>query len=469
MRKLQACLVLVILLSAFIGCSKTDTILQEPEPENIKKPETQSIIGGSPINISTTPYQVNVNGAGGVIIGDSWILTAAHVVSGLTANQVHIIAGTTDLTSFPATRQDRVADNIIIKDGYSGTFNDIALIHLSAPLMFNTVITPIIYATAEDPVAINTIARVSGWGLITFSPNTTTNNLYATDVRVSNLSTSHLIYTSSTTSSQQGPCYGDSGGPLTTHITGIGPVLIGIVNGWGDCNSGEKGYARVSHFADWIKEQTGGLDRPRIEGLSSFCNTADYTISNLPMGATVNWSVNLSNYASLTTSGNTATLTSLIPALNTVILNASVTSSTLGTISLNPFLIAANKNDLDPNLAACYAIVGGAPGPCFYNYDNGSGDASIVITNEVNPGTFEETVSLVSPNVTSMGITIESKTPYNGNVSLFTVNGTQYTIRMKGDVGATFKVTYQGECGSSITKYAYVRTPGGPPMLPIID
>lgn len=44
----------------------------------VKPPGGLRIVGGYPINITKTPYQVYLRGCGGSIISEEWILTAAH-------------------------------------------------------------------------------------------------------------------------------------------------------------------------------------------------------------------------------------------------------------------------------------------------------------------------------------------------------------------------------------------------------
>jgi len=249
------------------------------------KDKLKDVLGGSQISIANAPYQVavfrNDGRAGGVILGESWILTAAHVVSDaqnqqIPANQLTIRVGSTDVNSGSA----RGVARVIRHPNYTGVANndgtvnnDIALIQLSSPLDFNINIRPVNYDKNNTSVAINDLAVVSGWGLIAYNANANTGtlptDLYEASVRISAIEP-NLLFTSSTTSSQQAPCFGDSGGPLTIGSGYYGKLLVGIVNGWGDCNTGAKGYARVSAYANWIFAETGitGIPAPPQPSIS---------------------------------------------------------------------------------------------------------------------------------------------------------------------------------------------------------
>lgn len=322
MKKTVIGLSLILAVSAyFIGCKKKDLPEAQQPSKEINK---TSIIGGQPINISNVPYQCAIFGetngnirfwGGGVILSENWILTAAHVVTDangqVAANRLTIRTGSSDVNSGTIVNVDQV----IRHSGYSARANDIALIHVSTPIVFNANTSSIAYETNPNNLVVNASATVSGWGAITYDASThtgtSTNDLFAVGVRVSSIDPA-VIYTSSTTANQQAPCYGDSGGPLTTFTPTGERILIGVVNGWDDCNVGAKGYARVSTFANWIYTNSGvGSDRLYGNyGLNYFCGSTTYNIVEPSTGSTVNWSVSSSSNATLSsTSGNSITIT----------------------------------------------------------------------------------------------------------------------------------------------------------------
>ncbi|MBO9594300.1 MAG: serine protease [Niabella sp.] len=459
----------VLLLNS---CRKGEKDVNGRDTE-VNNPATKSIIGGQPISITNRPYQVAVfvDGqfhGGGVLLNNEWVLTAAHVVTqgGTTnayaTNRVTIRSGSSNVNNGNVSNVSTIIRNdpSFLNDGIF-KHNDMALVRLSTPLGVSAGQFPIIYSTSDDVVAVNDIASVSGWGSTNYYGGSKPADLQVTNVKVNSLNDPSLIYTVSPGAAQQESCDGDSGGPLVKYYPGLGDVLIGIVNA-GNCLNSTAIFARVSYFSDWIRDHTGIL---HIGGKKEFCNSADYYIRNLPSGATVNWSVNLTNYASLTTNGNVATLTSLIPSVNVVYLNAVINASSLGTIQAAPYGIT-NRNNLDQGQSPCYAIVGASgPAPCFYNYDNG-GDASIVLTDEVMPGLYETTITVVSPNVTNTDIVVQSKYPSTANVYVSKINDTQFKIGMKGSTtNAMFQITYSNPCGNSVSNTVYVRAPYGAPYI----
>lgn len=307
-KKFLKLLLVGVLTTSFIySCKKVG---EADEKIQIKQ-KKEAIIGGDPVGITRVPHQVRINipnaSGGGVVLSKDWIVTAAHVVYGLSASQVNVVSGTTDVTLYPASRQDRTADQIIIHSDYStsGRLNDIALIHLSTPLTLNESTASIAYATDGNiDITTTTGGYVSGWGVIADNPypnpDTRTNVLFGVGVFLSGIE-QKLLYTKPyDNSKQQGPCFGDSGGPLATSLKSDGKehVLIGIVNGWEDCNIGAKGYARISYFAPWILEKTGIPVTYFSKGLSGYFSKNDCPSNFIPQQNKVFYSIGRAEFQS---------------------------------------------------------------------------------------------------------------------------------------------------------------------------
>jgi len=143
--------------------------------------------------------------------------------------------------------------------------NDIALVKLAAPIVFNTADIQPICGPEQNDQFVHRKTFCSGWGTLSsggaccpqtlqyVSMNITTNaycnNAYPRDQITADM----ICATDNTGSTQRDSCQGDSGGPLFVQDDNGIHSLVGIVS-WGiGCASGYPGvYARVTHFHDWI-------------------------------------------------------------------------------------------------------------------------------------------------------------------------------------------------------------------------
>ena len=106
------------------------------------------IVGGENAASATWGWaiSISIDGrslCGGSILSNSWIVTAAHCVSGYTASQITIYAGSISRWS---GSQSRIGSRLIVHSNYNqNTYvNDIALLQLATPLNMNdSNITPI--------------------------------------------------------------------------------------------------------------------------------------------------------------------------------------------------------------------------------------------------------------------------------------------------------------------------------------
>jgi trypsin len=101
------------------------------------------IVGGENAGTATWGWAVSISIGntylcGGSIISSSWVITAAHCVTGYAASQITVYAGS--ITRFSGT-QTRVGSKLIVHASYNpNTYvNDIALLKLTTPLSMSDV------------------------------------------------------------------------------------------------------------------------------------------------------------------------------------------------------------------------------------------------------------------------------------------------------------------------------------------
>ncbi|WP_300597541.1 M57 family metalloprotease [Niabella sp.] len=124
-----------------------------------------------------------------------------------------------------------------------------------------------------------------------------------------------------------------------------------------------------------------------IQGSLAFCNSANYTIRNLPAGATVNWSLANSSLGTITTSGGTATVTKAANGKTNLLANVSVNGNTytcsnsiiLGydppTVSVSPLL---HNGGGTATIGGSYIFTANSTSALTYRWEltNGIGGAS---------------------------------------------------------------------------------------------
>ncbi|KAJ9575983.1 hypothetical protein L9F63_007083 [Diploptera punctata] len=229
------------------------------------------IVGGIPTEMTKHPFQVSLerdgnHTCGGSIISPDWVVTAGHCVVkenspptkvrinllGMQSQQGGSVYQVSKIIVHPEISLERLGNN------------DIALIKVSTPFVYNDAVKPISIAT-ESPSS-GAAAVVTGWGV------TREDTKNQRDYLPSQLQEVQIIINSGigcylaskylhnnmlcATAAKffTGSCYGDSGGPLVSNGKLVGIVSSGIFR----CGSVfPEIYTNAANFREWIKSETG--------------------------------------------------------------------------------------------------------------------------------------------------------------------------------------------------------------------
>jgi hypothetical protein len=284
-----------------IGFLANHSRAQSNEPTETNQPD---IMGGREATPGAWPWQaalVNADIAnarvgqfcGGSLIAGDWVLTAAHCVDDVRADEIAVVLGRHALSS---TTGERIAvQEIIIHPAYKwwGTGADLALLRLVQV----SAQTPITVDAENSTLAETRAARatVTGWGAMegNFSGSDTLREvaipLVARDI--CNAPEAHAgrvtaeMLCAGYAKGGKGACYGDSGGPLMIpQSENAGWLQVGIVS-WGpagcDRQDGYSIFTRVASFQPWIQACL-------LDANSTICSGGDeYEPDNMAAQATL--------------------------------------------------------------------------------------------------------------------------------------------------------------------------------------
>ncbi|EFX74965.1 hypothetical protein DAPPUDRAFT_56547, partial [Daphnia pulex] len=215
------------------------------------------LVGGTAAAPGEFPFQaaLNLNGGlcGGTLISESIILTAAHCLSGVTANTLSLRGGANAVT--------RRVRKFVVHGSYNSKTNDndIALLALSSPIK-NVAFVKLPSASASTYAGNSAV--IAGWGT-TSSGGRISQTLLKATVTVLENAACNKKYGGKITSNMicaaapgKDTCQGDSGDPLL-----VGGVQGGITSfGYGCADSKFPGvYTRVSNYVDWIKRTLANI------------------------------------------------------------------------------------------------------------------------------------------------------------------------------------------------------------------
>ncbi|KAG7473711.1 hypothetical protein MATL_G00098720 [Megalops atlanticus] len=234
------------------------------------------VLGGEEAVPHSWPWQVRLSlGSkhicGGAIVRTTWVLTSAHCLYGLEreyTDLLTVIAGDHNLSTREPQEQRRTVRRITPHPHYNDSTldNDVALLQLNTPLMFNEYVRSICLPRAGQEAPPSHLCTVSGWGS-QIAGEQNKRMLQQLEVPVLGRSECESLYPGRLTptmlcagfpqSEGQDTCMGDSGGPLVCQSEDSSYWVYGVTS-WGQgCGKFQKPgvYASVPVLKDWILQQ----------------------------------------------------------------------------------------------------------------------------------------------------------------------------------------------------------------------
>ncbi|CAO2641359.1 Transmembrane protease serine 9 [Lemmus lemmus] len=239
------------------------------------------IVGGLSAMSGEVPWQASLKEGskhfcGATVVGDRWLLSAAHCFNHTKAEQVQVHLGTTSLLGVGGSPVKLGLRRVALHPRYNpGILDfDVALLELARPLVFNKYIQPICLPLAIHKFPVGRKCMISGWGNMQEGNATKPDILQKASVGIIEQKMCGALYNFSLTDrmlcagfleGRVDSCQGDSGGPLACEETPGVFYLAGIVS-WGiGCAQAKKPgvYARITRLKDWIlKAMSSPTPRP---------------------------------------------------------------------------------------------------------------------------------------------------------------------------------------------------------------
>ncbi|XP_015782661.1 trypsin-like [Tetranychus urticae] len=235
------------------------------------------VVGGREAEDGEFPWQVSLqlkhrffgyrHFCGGTIIGNRWIVTAAHCANHIDNNNTIAVLGAIDLTPFQYHVKAAINSTFVHPNYNQNTIeNDIALLKTSEKIDLTGQNYPISSACLPESLDQQPSgnAIVTGFGKTSESGGSSSTLLRAAEIPVMSLEACKEYYGNRVypkmlcagyKEGKHDSCQGDSGGPLVQIVDNHG-VLVGVVSwGIGCARPAKPGvYTKVSSYIDWIYE-----------------------------------------------------------------------------------------------------------------------------------------------------------------------------------------------------------------------
>ncbi|XP_045400127.1 transmembrane protease serine 9 isoform X2 [Lemur catta] len=263
------------------------------------------IVGGFGAASGEVPWQVSLKEGsrhfcGATVVGDRWLLSAAHCFNHTKVEQVRAHLGTVSLLGLGGSPVKIGLRRVVLHPLYNpGTLDfDLAVLELASPVVFNKYIQPVCLPLAIQKFPVGRKCMISGWGNTQEGNATKPELLQKASVGILDQKACSALYNFSLTDrmlcagfleGKVDSCQGDSGGPLACEETPGVFYLAGIVS-WGiGCAQAKKPgvYVRITRLKGWILETISSSPVPMSLPLTTRTLATTSHLPSMTAGLTV--------------------------------------------------------------------------------------------------------------------------------------------------------------------------------------